>query len=223
VSATDASGKEGIEMGELRLSRRRLLGAGAAGTLGILVAPQAVLAREEVVKLRWDLVVNVLGAVVPGGSVVADDAATNDVISLTGSGFARPHQGKASGGGTWDRRHSDFSFVDAGVFLVTGFNSFTNGGGSLTGTGVTDAIGELDQTTGGVLSLNVSAVGTSAPFTALLEIHCSLPGSSTTTGGIRLVIAQLGLDFEPPEKGGGILNGSTLFHVLEGSVLSSSS
>src|SRR6266705_3254949 len=155
-------------MGELRLSRRRLLGAGAAGTIGILLAPQAVLAREEVVKLRWDLVVNVLGAVVPGGSVVADDAATNDVIGLTGSGFARPHQGKASGGGTWARRHSDFSFVDAGVFLVTGFNSIT-------------------------------------------------------TGGIRLVIAQLGLDFEPPEKGGGILNGSTLFHVLEGSVLSPSS
>ncbi len=211
-------------MSELRLSRRGLLGAGAAGTLGILVAPQAVLAREEVVKLRWDLAVNVLGAVVPGGSVVADDAATDDVIILTGSGFARPHQGKASGGGTWVRRHSGFSFVDAGVFLVTGFNSFTNGGGSLAGTGVTDAIGELDQTTGGVLSLNVSAVGGSTPpFTAVLEIHCSLPGSSTTTGGIRLVIAQLGLDFEPPEKGGGILSGSTLFHVLEGSVLSSSS
>jgi len=183
-----------------------------------------VLAREEVVKLRWDLVVNVLGAVVPGGSVVADDAATNDVISLTGSGFARPHQGKASGGGTWQRRHSDFSFVDAGVFLVTGFNSFNNGGGSLAGTGVTDAIGELDQTTGGVLSLNVSAAaGVGTSFTAVLEIHCSLPGSSTSTGGIRLVIAQLGLDFQPPEKGGGILNGSTLFHVLEGSVLSSSS
>lgn len=202
-------------MGELRLGRRRLLGAGVAGTLGILVAPQAVLAHEQVVNLRWDLVVNALGAVVPGGGVVADDAATNDVISLGGSGFASPHRGKARGGGTWFRRHSDGSFVDAGVFLVTGFNGFTDGGGSLAGTGVTDAIGELDQTTGGVLSLNVSAVGGSTPpFTALLEILCSLPGSSTIMGGIRFVIAQLGLDFEPPEKGGGILSGSTLFHVL---------
>jgi hypothetical protein len=201
-------------MGELQLSRRRLLGVGAAGTLGILVAPQAVLAREEVVSLRWDMVVNVLGVVVPGGSVVADDAATNDVIGLTGSGFARPHRGMASGGGTWVRRHSDFSFVDAGVFLVTGFNSFIDGGGSLAGTGLTDAIDELDQTTGGVLSLNVAFMGTSTPFTALLEIHCSLPGSSLTAEGIRLVIPQLGLDFKPPERGGGILNGSTLFHVL---------
>jgi hypothetical protein len=89
---------------------------------------------------------------------------------------------------------------------------------------VTDAIGKLDETTGGVLSLNVSAAaGVGTSFTAVLEIHCSLPGSSTTTGGIRLVIAQFGLDFQPPEKGGGILNGSTLFHVLQGPVLSPSS
>jgi len=202
-------------MGEL-LSRRQLLGAGAAGTLGILAAPRAVLAREEVVNLRWDLVVNEFGAVVPGGSVVADDASTNDTVSLAGSGFATPHRHMASGGGTWVRRHADFSFVDAGEFLVTGLNSFTDGGGSLAGTGVTDAIGELDRTTGGILSLNIAAIGTSS-FTAVLEILCSLPGSSTPTGGIRLVIAQLGLDFEPPERGGGILSGSTLFHVLEGS------
>jgi len=179
------------------------------------MAPQAAFAKEEVGELRWDLVVARFGAVVPGGSDDGIDASTFDTITLTGSGFARPHKGTASGGGTFVHRHADFSFVDAGVFVVTGFNSFNNGGGSLLGTGLTDTIGELDETTGGVLSLNVSAVGASMPFNAVLEVHCSLPGGSPTTEGIRLVVAQLGLDFQQPTRGGGILSGATLFHVLK--------
>ena len=42
------------------ISRRRLVGAGAIGALGLLLAPQAVLAdgdnHEEIDLLRWDLI-----------------------------------------------------------------------------------------------------------------------------------------------------------------------
>ena len=193
-------------MGELRLSRRRMLGAGAAGALGVLMAPQAVLAQDQVGKLRWDLVAVGGGAVVPTGTDVATDAPTGDTLSLTGSGFARPDEGTASGGGTFVHRHADGSEVAHGLYVVTGFNGFNNGGGSLAGTGLTDAIGRLDQTTGGVLSVDFRVAG--APVTAVLEINCSLPGGSPETEGIRVVVAQFGVEFKQT-------TGATLFHVLE--------
>jgi len=193
-------------MGELRLSRRRMLGAGAAGALGVLMAPQAVLAQDEVGKLRWDLVAVGAGVIVPTGTDVATDAPTGDTISLTGSGFARPDEGTASGGGTFVHRHADGSEVAQGLYVVTGFNSFNNGGGSLAATTLTDAIGQLDQTTGGVLSVNIRVAG--VPVTAVLEIHCSLPGGLPETEGIRVIVAQFGLDFKQT-------TGATLFHVLE--------
>ena len=193
-------------MGDLRLSRRRMLGAGAAGALGVLMAPQAVLARDEVGNLRWDLVAVGGGAVVPTGADVATDASSGDTVTLTGSGFARPDEGKAGGGGTFVHRQADGSEVAHGVFVVTGFNSFKNGGGSLAGTGLTDTIGKLKQTTGGALSLNIRVAG--APVTAVFEIHCSLPGSQPDKEGVRLVVEQFGLDFTQT-------SGATLFHVLE--------
>ncbi len=86
-------------MGELGISRRRLVGIGAVGALGVLLAPEAVLAdgenREEVELLRWDLVQIVQGVVLAGGIDVARDAASGDLISLTGSGGARPEKHKA--------------------------------------------------------------------------------------------------------------------------------
>jgi hypothetical protein len=183
-----------------------MLSAGAAGALGVLIAPEAVLAQDEVGNLRWDLVAVGGGAVVPAGTDVATDASSGDTISVTGSGFARPDEGTASGGGTSMHRHADGSEVAHGVYVVTGFNSFTNGGGSLAGTGLMDAIGRIDTTTGGVLSLNFRVAG--APVTGVLEIHCTLPGGRPDTEGIRVVVPQFGLDFKQT-------NGFTLFHALE--------
>ena len=193
-------------MGDLRLSRRRMLGAGAVGALGVLMAPQAVLAGEEVGNLRWDLIAVGGGVIVPTGTDVSTDASSGDTVRVTGSGFARPDEGKASGGGTFLHRRSDGSEVAHGVFIVTGFNSFTDLGGSLAHTGLTDTIGKLKQTTGGTLSLNIRVAG--APVTGVLEIHCTLPGGRPDTEGVRLVVAQFGLDFRQT-------TGSTLFHALE--------
>ncbi len=193
-------------MGEPQISRRRMLGAGAAGALGVLLAPQSVLAEDEVGKLRWDLIAVGAGVIVPTGTDISTDAATSDTVRLTGSGFAWPDEGKASGGGTFVHRRADGSEVSHGLYAVTGFSSFNNGGGSLAGTGLTDTIGQLSQTTGGVLTLNIRVAG--APVIGVLEIHCTLPGGRPDTEGIRLVVAQFGLDFKQT-------SGSNLFHVLE--------
>src|SRR6266851_4543027 len=182
-------------MGELGITRRRLVGIGAVGALGVLLAPEAVLAdgenREEVELLRWDLVQIVQGVVLAGGIDVARDAASGDLISLTGSGGARPekHKGKGTGGGTFVHKHANGSEVAHGVYVVTGFNSFVNAGGSLVGTGLTDGIDNLNKTTGGVLSLRVHLMATSG-LTAdgVLEVNCDLPGSKPITEGVRLSV-----------------------------------
>jgi len=185
-----------------------MLGAGAAGALGVLLAPEAVLAQAEVDHLRWDLVAVGSGAVVPGGTDVATDAASSDMVSLTGSGFARPDEGTASGGGTFVHRHSNGTEVAHGVYVVTGFKSFQNAGGTLVGTGLTDAIGRLDETTGGVLSLDVSLLPDGgSPLAAVLGVHCSLPGSSPVVEGATLSVGN----FNFMQTEGSL----TLFHVLD--------
>lgn len=197
-------------MANPRITRRQIIkGAAAVGAFGALGLPSAAFAdggKEGGRTIRWDLVTFGGGAVVPTGTDVSTDAASSDTLSLTGSGFAWPHRRKASGGGTYVHRHADGSLVSQGVVVVTGFNSFSNGGGSLNGLGLTDTIGKLDQTTGGVLSLNMSVAGT--PITAVLEVHCTLPGGQPDTEGVRVVVAQFGLDFRQT-------SGATLFHVLE--------
>ena len=61
------AGEGSSMMSEPRISRRRLVGAGAVGALGVLLAPGAVLADgengEEVELLRWDLIQIVQGVV----------------------------------------------------------------------------------------------------------------------------------------------------------------
>src|SRR5713101_4926466 len=198
-------------MGEVGISRRRLVGAGVIGALGVLLAPEAVLAdgdnHEEVDLLRWDLIQIVQGVVLAGGTDVARDAATGDTVSLTGSGQARPQGRKAHGGGTFLHKHANGSEVAHGVYVVSGFKSFVNGGGSLVGTGLIDGIDELKKTIGGLLSLNVRlmpASGSSAD--AVLEIHCDLPGGKPETEGVRLSVGTLKFVQD---------TGFTLFHVLD--------
>lgn len=196
-------------MGELRISRRRLLGAGAVGTLGVLLAPETVLAQgdqPEVELLRWDLVQIVQGVVLAGGTDVARDAATGDLGSLTGSGQAKPGEHGATGGGTFVHRHANGTEVAHGVYYVTGFKSFESGGGSLVGTGLIDGIGRLNQTTGGVLSLDVHLVAASGQKAdGVLEVHCTLPGGRPGTEGITLSVGPFKFVQD---------RGVTLFHAL---------
>jgi hypothetical protein len=196
-------------MGNPHISRRRFVGAGVAGTLGVLLAPGAALAKgnnNEPGLLRWDLVDVNNGVVIPGGADVSRDAATGDVGTLTGSGQARPGDEQAAGGGTFVHRRANGSEVAHGIYWVTGFNRFENLGGSLAGIGLIDGVGDINDTSGGILSLNIRLRATSGETAdGVLEVHCDLPGSEPTPEGIRLKVGPL--DFVQQ-------SGTTLFHIL---------
>ena len=199
-------------MPELRVSRRKILTAGAAGALGVLVNPSAVFADdgEEVSLLRWDLVQIIQGTVLTGGSVRASDAATGDVVTFTGSGEARPNDLTAAGGGTFVHKHADGSEVVHGVYVVTAFNSFKDGHGSLVPTPLRDGIGHKNQTDSGILSLGIKAFpATGGSIDAKLGVDCALPGDmSGAVEGITLDV--LTFHFRQVPEGG-----FTLFHVLD--------
>jgi hypothetical protein len=198
-------------MSQLPISRRRILTAGAAGTLGILLTPEAAFAKntKEVKLLRWDLVEITSGVVLAGGTDVARDARTGETIHLTGSGQAEPKDHSATGGGTFIHRHANGSEVAHGVYFVRGFRSFENADGTLVGTGLTDGIGELNETTGGVLSLDVRLLPASGGLVhGVLGVHCNLPGSTDNSikEGVTLSVASLSFVQD---------TGATLFHVLD--------
>jgi hypothetical protein len=198
-------------MVETRITRRQVLvGAGAVGALGAL-APTVALADDEGKGklVRWDLVQIVSGVVLAGGTDTGQDSASKDVFHLTGSGQAEPARREAAGGGTFFHQHGDGTAVAQGVYFVTGFKAFDNAGGTLVGTGLKDGIGELDETTGGILWLHVHLVPSSGPaHDGVLSVNCALPGGRPgIEEGITLTVGPLTFT----EHGG-----ATLFHVLRG-------
>jgi hypothetical protein len=206
--ADDQGGGQTVK--DMPLSRRKFIGAGALGTLGLLLAPETVLANDEEAELlRWDMVAVTQGVVLPGGQDMAHDAASGDTVTLTGSGQALPPRGTATGGGTFVHRHADGSVFAQGVYHVTGFNSFMDAGGSLVGAGPIDGIGTLEQTTGGILSLAVTLMPSGgASHDGVLGINCHLPGSEfPVEEGVTLSVGP----FAFKQAGGG-----TVFHVLLG-------
>jgi len=200
-------------MRDLLVSRRRIITAGAAGALGVLLNPSAVFADdgEDVGLLRWDLVQLIQGTALAGGMVRAKDAATGDVVTLTGSGEARPDDRNAAGGGTFMHKHADGSEVAHGIYVVTAFKSFKNGHGSLSPTPLQDGIGHKNQTDSGILSLGIKAfaVGAAGPIDAKLGVECALPND--TSGAVEgITLDVLTFHFKQVEEGG-----FTLFHVLD--------
>ncbi len=201
-------------MNEPRISRRQvLIGAGAVGALSPLVNAIAALAGSEVELLRWDLVKVASAAstllVVTGGEAVGKDRPTGDTNTLTGSGQASVEKRKAAGGGTFVHKIKAGGSI-SGVYFVTGFRSFENPGGSLAGIGLTDGIGNIADTTGGTLLLDVRLVSTMGTLNAVLGIVCHLPGGPDLTEGITLTVTAAGRTFNFVQD-----SGNTLFHVLE--------
>ena len=202
-------------MDERRISRRQvLIGAGAIGVLAPLVPVTAFATDEKKVKLlRWDLIafVPVAGniVIIPGGSDVGLDK-SGDTITMTGSGQAEPHEGMATGGGTFMHQHADGTPVASGSYVVTTFKSFENDGGSLAGVpNLKDDIAEIDETTGGVLTVGVHLVSNRGEVDGILTVNCMLRPTSPVKEGITLSVSVPGGSFDFTQDGG-----ATLFHVL---------
>ena len=161
--------------------------------------------------VRFDLPQILQNTVLTGGKDVGVDGPTGDTVELTGSGEFTPGIGNAAGGGTFVHKHSDGTEVAHGVWVVTGFATWRPGGGSLPSI-LTDGIGEITETSAGIVALHVRLVpeGGESSLNAILEVHCHLPGASfDTEEGIRLIVGPFVFDQDP------VLHGVTLFHILQ--------
>ena len=188
--------------------RRFLLLCVATGLL--VVAASAVgTARVDGNAVRWDLVQIVQGTVLAGGTDAGQDAASQDTVSLTGSGSADPDERDATGGGLFVHKHANGTEVAHGVYVVTGFVSWRPAGGSLAPAGVADGIGHLSETRAGILRMTVRLFPAGAlPGThadGILTVDCALPGATfAIKEGITFAIGT----FHFTQHGG-----ATLFHI----------
>ncbi len=124
---------------------------------------------------------------IPGTPISA-----GDVLRLTGAGAFDLSKGAASGGGSFTHYKPDGSVFARGLWVVTGFQSFTSYGGPNPGV------------QGGVLLVTVSIIGPEATFSGLtLQVSCHVnaqanaPEEGTTLPGL----------FSVPTSG------NTLFHL----------
>jgi len=159
--------------------------------------------RFDVIQFAQDTVI------LAGGSALAEDHATGDTVAVTATGQFKPGTGDAAGGGTFVHRQNGSVFA-SGVWVADSVASWEPAHGSLAGIGLTDGIGHIEDTAGGILFLNVTLLpdgGGSLP--AVLGIHCVLPGSTNPAieEGISVEVGPF--DFEQVEE-----EGFTLFHVL---------
>ncbi len=140
---------------------------------------------------------------------MAKDAATGDILTLTGSGEAAPKKETATGGGTFVHTHANGTEVAHGVYKVTGFRSFRTAGGSLAPTGLADGIGTIAQTMGGLLVMDITVMpSTGGSVAGVLGVDCAVPGVEfPIEEGVHLDV----LSFHFKQSGG-----FTLFHVLQG-------
>src|SRR5215472_3527395 len=129
--------------------------------------------------VRWDLLQIIQRTALAGGTNVGKDAATGDTISLTGSGDTEPAEGTAHGGGTFIHRHSNGTVVANGVYVVTGFLNWDPAGGSLSATPLTDGVGDINETSSGIMTLTVRLFpSTGGHVDAILSVDCNLPGAT---------------------------------------------
>ncbi len=167
----------------LALSSALTILALATATLGTAYAASATSFSFNLIGPNTALAQNTI----PGTPIVA-----GDVLQLTGSGAFDSFKGAASGGGSFTHFKPDGSVFARGLWVVTGFQSFTSYGGPSAGV------------QGGVLRVTVSIIGPEATFAGLtLQVSCRVnapagaPEEGTTLPGL----------FSVPT------GGNTLFHT----------
>ena len=123
---------------------------------------------------------------IPGTPIAA-----GDFLRMTGSGAFDTSAGAASGGGSFTHYKPDGSVFARGIWVITGFQSFSAYGGPNRGH------------QGGVLLVTVSIIGPEATFAGLtLQVSC---GINAPSGAPDEGTTLPGLFTEAP-------SGTTLFH-----------
>ncbi len=155
----------------------------ATATLGTAYAASATSNSFNLIGPNTSMAPNTI----PGTPIAA-----GDVLRLTGSGAFDSSKGTASGGGSFTHYKPDGSVFARGLWVVTGFQSFTSYGGPNPGK------------QGGVLHVTVTIIGPEATFAGLtLQVSCHLnapagaPDEGATLPGL----------FSVPT------GGNTLFHT----------
>ena len=167
--------------------------------------------------VRWDIINLTKGGVLlAGGAATSTSSATGDTLTLTGTGQAEPAEEEAAGGGTFVHRDKNGAVHARGVYTVKHFVSFKRASGSLVGSGVVDAIGELGESHSGVLTVRVAfRVGGKVAARGTLVVTCALPGAPAgleegVTATARPVGSSVVLRFNEKEPD----NGPTNFHII---------
>jgi hypothetical protein len=170
--------------------------------------------------LRWDFLdVNLATKQIVPGTDTSKDAATGDMLSLTGTGQFTPARKLASGGGTFVHKHADGSVFAQGFYYVTGFRSYRVGGGTPP-KGFTDRVAKGQGTVlDGILIMAVRLVPVvdgkpQTAHTATLRINCHFEhnhvGLKEADEGFELHTGSF--DFKPAQPTPTTDISATVFH-----------
>lgn len=206
-----------------KITRRQLLkGGAAAGVLGALGGPGAVLAdrdddegRKKGKRIRWDIVNVLTGCAEPGGHASAR-AVDGARITIMGSGTFPDVRNRCSrhvtGGGTWavvPGTSPAGCFTGNGTFKVTELLKWDPAPGEFPLP--CDNIGRIEDTSAGLVKLRVRYSNGEA---GVLTVSCHLLGSPDCI--FEGITASMNyedfFDAEPPVPG--VDANRTLFHVV---------
>jgi hypothetical protein len=168
-----------------KITRRQVLkGATAAGALGVVGAPAALLAHgddDDGHRIRWDIVnIFPLGSCLRPGGQASARAQDSSRITLTGSGTFPNVRNRCSrqvtGGGTWTIAPGTAAgcFTGNGTFRVTELLSWVLAPGEFPPPVACDLIGEPEDIRAGLAKLRVRY---SNRTSGVLTVSCHLLGT----------------------------------------------
>jgi hypothetical protein len=164
--------------GRFNMDRSKLKGLGFLWVIavGISVLPISVARAADAQHFRWDIIFfDSTGTAQPGG-VLSATAVDGSQITLTGTGtFVVPssvsgRSNQVTGGGTWATNTPSAS----GTYTVTGFVQYAEARGTLAGTGLSDGIGNINDTHAG---LGIFSILYSDGQRGILLVSCALLGT----------------------------------------------
>jgi hypothetical protein len=143
----------------------------------LTIAAPAVNAQAQ--HFRWDIIFFDSTSTARPGGVLSATAVDGSQITLTGTGtFVVPTSGsgrsnQVTGGGTWATNTPSAS----GTYTVTGFVRYDQARGTLAGTGLSDGIGDINDTRAG---LGIFSILYSDGQRGILLVSCALLGTPST-------------------------------------------